>query len=321
MEDGRELVVVFGPCGNVGKELLPLLLEQRARLRLRLAYHQKKPDVTEEEGVECVQASFDSVEAVAVALQGNPDRIVFMLPTVVGIHPMTKNFVEAVKSACLSSLKQIVMVTECVPVSVVLQKTSFYREVSQVFREVANSGLPFTQLEPCCFLQDWLLFFGLLEFLKVGCPNDSTFSLAASPNRGVQWIDVRDVAEAVTSVLEQPPEKNVGRHFHLVGDPGRTVSECLVAVSTLLGHRIRYQQMPVEDAIALFKGLGMPEWMANDFPNIFRNLPAFLEGVDSSDLQGLLRNNRKPYSMEEFFAHYKQVFLDAYQAGQALKKD
>ena len=107
----KEKVLLFGPCGNVGRDLLPLL-EQMSDLEICLAYHHTKPSV-EKERISLVQVDLRQPETLTNALAvSSPTKIVFMLPTVSNTHPLVVNFVNALKSVSLPQLNHVIYISE-----------------------------------------------------------------------------------------------------------------------------------------------------------------------------------------------------------------
>jgi len=304
----QEYVYAFGCAGNVGKQLVPRLIAME-NLKIKFIYHNTEVtmgDVPAKCKIEeIVQGDLGSVESIKSILSGRSqeiDRILLIMPTIPTIHVIVDNFVEAMKGI---SVKQVIWIMECDPPQVLVEKSNFYATVPKAVAVMKNSGLPVTRLEPGCFFQNFLSFYGLLPVLQGG---QSEFSAPFPSNIPIQFVDVRDIAKAASVIIAKPPESYVGSHIRLVGD-SRTINDCVVAAGTVVGRKIHYKQVSESEFSDMLKALGFPDWMCADAPPIFHFHSGFCYGFDSSELSALLQVlGDKPSSLEGFFKDHAELF-------------
>lgn len=116
-----------------------------------------------------------------------------------------------------------------------------------------QSGLPSTIVAPVWFMENFLGP-SFAEGLRAG-----VLALALPPHQGLQMVPVADLAAFCARVLEWPDEF-LGRRIEVASDEV-TGEQAAALVSHVSGHKLRYEEVPLEVVRASNEDLGrMFEW-------------------------------------------------------------
>jgi uncharacterized protein YbjT (DUF2867 family) len=107
----------------------------------------------------------------------------------------------------------------------------------QIEEHLRSSGLPHTIVRPVFFMENWL---GSKERIAQG-----TLAQPLSPETHLQMIAVDDIGAFVAAAFEKPG-RWIGRTLDIAGDD-LSMNDIARAFSTIAGHEVRYQQMPLEE--------------------------------------------------------------------------
>ncbi|CAD7699698.1 unnamed protein product [Ostreobium quekettii] len=317
-----EKLLVFGPAGNVGRQILPHVI-CNPKFSVCLAYHRNKPAQCDDPGVESVQVSLEDLGSVKKALSWLPDRIVFMVNLAPGTLPMAQNFVAACR-AVSPSVKQIVYVSECDCDEYLRTETAFYKDQWDTVQCVLESGLPVTRIEPACFMQNIDSFFGVPNELAKGT---GTLTIGMETTTPLAWIDTRDIGEAVARVLERDAGQEVGKRYRLVGDYRSmgemaemlcgVLNECESKPKVPYPKRLVYEQNTMEELQRGMEEAGLEPDVAKDMAIVSATMheghfPIF--AVDNSEeLEGLLR--RPATRLQQYLKDNKGLWERSWASG------
>ncbi|CAD7699701.1 unnamed protein product [Ostreobium quekettii] len=317
-----EKLLVFGPAGNVGRQILPHVVGN-PKLDACLAYHKNRPPQCDEPGVESVQVSLLDLDSVKKALSWQPDRIVFMVNSEAATLPMGENFVAACK-AMSPNVKQIVYVSECDYDKYYRTDIAFYKDQIATVQHVLESGLPVTRIEPSCFMQNIGSWMGMKTELAKGT---GVVSIGIEPTTPLAWVDTRDIADVVARVLEKDVGQEVGKHYRLVGDC-RSMGEMTAMLSGVLKEcesepkvpypqRLVYKQTSREALTRAMEDAGMGADVASDLAKMMSTFHeghlAMLEMTSSEEMEGLL--GRPAIRLEQYLRDNKSLWESAWASG------
>jgi uncharacterized protein YbjT (DUF2867 family) len=235
MSCSEKTVLVLGATGRQGGATARHLLEKGWPVRV-LVRDPNKPaaQALRDEGADVVQGDFDDKESLSTAMRGVHGVFsvqAFGGPAVDGEVLQSKGIVDAAKSAGVQHLVY----------SSVQSAEDFARlggdtvkwDIEQYVR---SSGLPFTILRPCLFMDDLL-------GEQYGVPN-GVFSIAFETDVEVGLISSDDIGAFAALALEHP-EHWLGKTVEIAGDAPTPV-EIAAAISAALGQAIAYHQVPVD---------------------------------------------------------------------------
>jgi uncharacterized protein YbjT (DUF2867 family) len=241
-------VLVIGPTGTVGSQLLPLLAEQRTPVRALV--HAGGRAASRLTGVEVATGDLTDLSTLVQAMTGVQRVYLLTPPAPADLHvQMERNALDgAIKTGVVHVVKQSVhLAAPDAPVGIM---RSHFR-CEELLRA---SGLPFTILRPNSFMQNLLMFAPAIR---------QTGALAA-PAHGVRLslIDARDVAAVAAAVLTQHGHE--GATYQLTGPEALGFAELARQLTRAIGAPIAYADLPVDQSRARMRAAGMPEFLLQE---------------------------------------------------------
>jgi uncharacterized protein YbjT (DUF2867 family) len=241
-------VLVIGPTGTVGRQLLPLLAEQQTPVRALV--HANGGATSRLTGIEVATGDLTDPPTLVEAMTGVQRVYLLTPPAPADLHvQMERNALDAaVKTGVAHVVKQSVhLAARDAPVGIM---RSHFR-CEELLRA---SGLPFTILRPNSFMQNLLTF----------APGIRATGAFAAPAQGVRLslIDARDVAAAAAAVLTQPGHE--GATYQLTGPEALGFAELASQLTRAVGAPIAYAELPIAQARARMRAAGMPEFLLEE---------------------------------------------------------
>jgi uncharacterized protein YbjT (DUF2867 family) len=245
-------VLVIGPTGTVGSQLLPLLAEQRTPVRALVHANGAASRLS---GVEVATGDLTDPSTLVQAMTGVQRVYLLTPPAPADLHvQMERNALDAaVKTGVAHVVKQSVhLAAPDAPVGIM---RSHFR-CEELLRA---SGLPFTILRPNSFMQNLLTF----------APAIRATGVFAAPAQGVRLslIDARDVAAAAAAALTQPGHE--GATYQLTGPEALGFAELASQLTRAVRAPIAYAELPIAElpvaqARARMRATGMPEFLLEE---------------------------------------------------------
>ncbi len=283
------MILITGASGNVGREVL----EQAAaaHLTLRAAYTSVDKAKAAPAGVETVLMDYTTPDTIRAALKGI--ATVFLVgPPAQNVADLEGRFVSEAKRA---DVKRIVKL------SALGGRSAIFPGLHRASEEqIEASGIPYTFLRPNGFMQNFV------NYNAATIRTQNAF-YAAQGNGAVSHIDIRDVAAVAVKVLATSGHE--GKAYSLTGPEALNNTQVAEKLSRVLGHTIRYVDVPPEDFRKAMLSAGVPEWSANailDLQRMYREGGASM--VDPT-LERLL--GRSATSFEQFARDYASAFSAA----------
>jgi NAD(P)H dehydrogenase (quinone) len=161
-----------------------------------------------------------------------------------------------------------------------------------------GSGIKWVILRPGFFMQNT---FAQAASIK----NDSKIVLPFAADLPFAFIDVRDTGAVGARVLLDPAP-HVGKVYEFTGERSN-FAEFADVFSQVLGRRITYVAVTIEQAEQAMKGRGMPDWLITHQRTAAQ---VAAKGGLSAETSGLIRNitNRAPITTEQFVEDHKGMF-------------
>ena len=289
------MILVTGPNGNVGTELVKQLAGQSA-LAYRVAAH--SPDKIDRlYGVDVPRVKFDYADRATwgPALDGVTVLfLLFPLP-----HPRTAKqwMVPFVEAAATAGVGHIVYLS--VPGADTLPMVPHHA----VEKAIAASGVPNTILRAGFFAQN--LCRDITTHAVDIAAHDEIFVPAG---RGkTTFVDSRDVAEAAVTIMADPA-KHAGHAYLLTGPESLDYFEVAALFSADLGRPIRYANPSIPHFWARL--WSRVTWDTLSFMTIVYTLTRFGKNAPtSSDLERLL--GKPARTMATFIHDYRDRFTGA----------
>ena len=167
---------------------------------------------------------------------------------------------------------------------------------AQVNAELEASGLPYTSLRPTFYMQNTLA-------AAQSVASDGMIYMPFKDAK-VGMIDMRDVAETAAKILTT--EGHEGQTYVMTGPASISIRDVASGLSKALGKEVKYVNVPMEAAREAMIGMGMSEWLAEDFCEYFENHSTGVSDFTTNEVEKL--TGHPPRSYETFARDFAQYF-------------
>jgi uncharacterized protein YbjT (DUF2867 family) len=235
------MILITGASGNVGSELVKILIPQGAPFRAMVRSAEAARKIEAQAGVEIVLGDFNDPETIARALAGI-DRAFLLTPSSEQAEAQQSAFVELAGRAGrlhIVKLSQLAAAPD--------SPVRFLRYHAAVERTIRASGLPYTFLRPNLFKQ------GFLGFRHSIVAEGKFFAPAG--NARISVIDVRDIAAVAAVALTERDHE--GRIYDLTGPEALTHAEMANHLSDALGRRVAFEDASPDTLRGALIGVGL----------------------------------------------------------------
>ncbi|MEE9178689.1 MAG: SDR family oxidoreductase [Acidimicrobiia bacterium] len=247
-------ILVVGATGNVGSGVVASLVGKGADVR-GLAHSDEGATAVREAGAEAVVGELTDPGSLAGPFDGIDVAFI--------VTPGTENQVEiagnAIKAAKRAGVGRIVRSSAFVPEPAL--DTALGRQHHEIERLVESSGVPYTILKPTFFMQNIM---GAAQTVA----SDSVMYWPFGDGRA-GMIDVRDVVDVAVEVSTSHGHEGIT--YTLTGPASISMHDVAATFTKVLGKKIEYVDVPVEAAVQGMVGMGMPQFMADAFGELFPN--------------------------------------------------
>ena len=274
-------ILVTTPTGKVGQELVAIL--KQAGATLRLGAHSVEKTRAAFPGLEVVRLDHTDPATHAAAVQG-VDAVYLASP---GDFPSApeKALVDAAKKA---GVKKVVKLGA---MGVELSDNP----IRQVEEHVRASGLAFTFLHPTWFMQNFTTS-------MAGAVKSGTLAEPAGDKK-TAFIDARDIAAVAAKALLEPGHE--GKTYVLTGPELLSRAEVAQALSKELGRPVAYLPITDEQFRAAVKGFLTPSYLEL-LSRLYSVVRAGHTEVKTDAVQQLL--GRPPIAFAQFARDHRAVW-------------
>ncbi len=277
------MILITGPTGNVGSELVKLLRAEGARFRA--AFH--SPEKARASGVDAVVLDYARPDTLLPAFDGVETLFLLSPP---GAIPLEAAVLEPAKKA---GVRHIVKLSVW---GADKEGYAFARAHRAIEKQVESSGVPFTFLRPNGFMQTYLLFAATIKA-------QSAFYLPARDSR-YNIVDARDVAAVAAKVLREPGHE--GRAYPLAGPEALSNRDIAEKLSRALGRAVSYVDVTDEQFLAGAADSGMPKKLAEDVVDLQHH---YISGAFLGETPWVERiAGRQPGTFDRFARDYAEAF-------------
>jgi len=284
------MILITGATGTSGIEIVKLLSRSGVPCRVLVRNPEKTTRLSNFPGIEIVQGDMARPESLTPVLQGIAKALLCSSigPELVEVQG---SFVRAAKGA---GVRHIVKFSGMG--ADVHSEWRFLRWHAEVEREVENSGLAFTHLQPNQFMQVYLRF-------KETITSQGKF-YAASKDSRVSPVDVRDIAAVASAVLTGTGHE--GKTYVITGPEALTYAEVADRIAAAIGKKVTYVDVPLEAAKRALLDGGAPEWFAEGQMEQFRFRWQGKQSCVTSTIAEVAK--KKPTTFDEFTREYAPYF-------------
>lgn len=291
-------VVVTGATGNIGKELVKLLLAERKKVRA-IGRNPEKLKALAKIGADVFQGSLDDAAAMTTAFSGATAAFVMIPPnyTASDFRAYQNKVSEALATAVRKSKVKYVVHLSSMG-SHLGEKTG---PINGIFDSEARfNKIPdvnVVYLKPVFFMENHLANIGLMKSQGInGSP--------ARPDLKIPMIATRDVAAAAAALLLDP--RFTGKKTQeLLGAADYTMEEATRIFGKAIGKPdLKYVQFPYADAEKSLAGMGISPDVARLFVEMYRGMN---DGLIKPQ-EPRTKTNSTPTRLEDFAPGFAQIY-------------
>ncbi len=283
------MILVSGATGGIGGEVCRLLKEAGTPFRA-LCRKQDQVESLATKGIEAVRGDFDRPETLAAVMQGIDTMFLITPPTQQQVAQETAA-IDAAKDAGVGRIVKI-----SASDGNVRSPVPWARAHALIDHHLRASGIGWTILKPTAFMQNFLWFKD---------PITRGFLPQVAGKGSVSWVDTRDVARVAATVLTQ--DGHEGATYFLTGPETLDMKEAAARLSKVLGHKVRYLDLPSPLFWGLLRLTGNSGWMAKGLVVQFADVVAGHHDIDPTfEIERL--TGKPPHDFTDFLLHHRAQF-------------
>jgi len=284
------MILITGATGRNGQELVRQLSALGQRVRA-LVLNPVKAAHLQGPNVELAAGDFNQPETLEVALQG-VEKAFLLTPVAERFVPWQRRFIEAAQRARVKHLVKFSgLGADSRSDSELLR---LHAETDGVLR---NSGVPFTILQPNSFHQNML---SLADTIKT---QDKFYW--PLKNARQSSVDIRDINAVAATVFTSSGHE--GKTYVLTGPEALTFHQVADQLSSVLGRKIAYIDVPIGAAVEGMRKSGMPEWDARVVGGLLEYFASGAAATVTDTIPSLL--GRPAISFAQFAKDHRAAFL------------
>jgi len=285
------VILITGATGNNGQELIRQLtaMGQRVRVLIRKPAEAAKLDGS---NIEVAAGDFDKPETLEAALQG-VEKAFLLTPVAERFVQWQKDFIEAAQRAKIKHLVKFSgMGADSHSPSGLLK---FHAETDDILR---NSGVPFTILQPNSFHQNVLSFANTIKVQGV--------FYWPLKNASQSTVDIRDISAVAAKVFTSSGHE--GKSYVITGPEALTFQQVAEKLSSVLGRKIQYVDVPISAAADGMRKSGMPDWNVQAVSDLLAYFATGAAATVTDIVPRLL--GRPATSFEQFVKDHRAAFIN-----------
>jgi len=282
-------ILVTGATGTIGSFVCEQLKEVNADF-IALVRSEEKAKPLNKKGINTVIGDFSDVASLENALTGI-DRVFLLSVTSPESPKLQGNLIKIAKE---KGIKHIIKVSALG--TSLDSKFGIGRYHAMTEKDIRESGIPFTFLQPHSFMQN-------LIFESAAIKEQSTIYAPMGDGK-IGMVDARDIAAVAVKALTE--EGHEGKTYVLTGPEAISYYDIANVLTRVLGKEIKY--VPVTSEVA-HKGMldsGMPEWLADDLTGLNLVFAAGKASDISPDVEEV--TGRKAHSIKDFVSDFVYLF-------------
>lgn len=279
------MILITGATGNIGRELIPLLLETGQPIRVLVRDERKVAHLDA-----CVERSagdLDKPETLASAVKGVEQLFLVTYETQQDI-----NIIEAAKQA---GVQHIVKLSTLEATEHKIQVGKWHYEREELIRAC---GRDWTFLRPGMFMSN------SIEWWAESIKGQNSVFFPGGKKGKVAPVDPRDVARVAVTALTQPGHH--GQAYELTGSELFTIGEMVQVISRVLGKPIQYVDIPPIAAKLFMLKTGMDKTLVNALMEMLKSLRRNEGAVVTDTVQRI--TGHPPRTFEEWCREHIKAF-------------
>lgn len=276
-------ILVTGATGNVGAEVVRLLLERGERVRGAVL----AGDTRLHAGAEPAVFDFEDPTTFGAALVG-VDRVFLMRPPHMSDASAFEPFLAAMRER---GVRQVVFL------SLVGVERNPVVPHHAIEKRLKASGLGWTMIRPSFFMQN-------LSTTHLADIRDHGEIVVPAGGGRTSFIDVRDIAEA--AVVALTGTGHLGKAYAITGSEALTYDDCATIIAEESGRPVRYRRVSGREFARHMSALGHPRGFITVMRGIYLVARLRMAATVTDELRTLI--GREPTSFRTFAADNAALF-------------
>ena len=285
------MILITGATGNNGQELIRQLSALGHRIRALV----RKPAEAAKLGgsnIEVAPGDFDLPETLESALQG-VEKAFLLTPVAERFVQWQKGFIEAAQRAKIQHLVKFSgMGAHARSASELLK---LHAETDEILR---SSGVPFTILQPNSFHQNML---SSADTIKA----QGVFYWPLK-HASQSTVNIRDISAVAAKVFTSSGHE--GKTYVITGPEALTFQQAAEKLSSVLGRKIQYVDVPISAAADGMRNSGMPDWNVHAVSDLLAYFATGAAATVTDTVRRLL--GRPARSFEQFVKDHRAAFMN-----------
>ncbi len=282
-------ILVTGATGTIGSFVCEQLKAVNADFTA-LVRSEEKAKTLNEKGIKTVIGDFSDIASLKKAIEGI-DKVFLLSVTSPESPKLQGNLVRVAKE---KGVKQIVKVSALG--TSLDSKFGIGRYHAMTEKDIRESGVPYTFLQPHSFMQNLIFDSGTIK--------EQGAIYAPMADGKIGMVDARDIAAVAVKALTENGHE--GKTYVLTGPKAISYNDIAKTFSKALGKEIKYVPVSSEDAHKGMIDSGMPKWLADDLTGLNKVFAAGHASDVSPDVEKV--TGRKAHSIEDFVNDFKEFF-------------
>jgi uncharacterized protein YbjT (DUF2867 family) len=282
------MILLTGVTGKIGGETARQLVAKGASLRALVRDEAKAADL-KAAGVELVVGDIADADTVRQAMDG-VDKAFLLLPNGEHQEAWEKQFTDLAVAAGVKHLVKMSSMEAVADAETPIPQAHWASE-----EHIRASGLDWTIIKPNFFMQNLLGSAGSIKekrkfFLPMG-------------NGTTGMADARDIGAVCAEVLTG--SGHVGKSYEITGPEVLTFFDAADRFSEVLGEKVEYVPLPMEQFREKMTGLLQP-WHLNAVCELFREIAEMGLDHTTSTFKELI--GREPISLKQFVEDHVALY-------------
>ena len=238
--------------------------------------------------VEVTEVDYQRPATLGAAM-AKAEKLMLISPYTSDQVQLARNIVEEAKK---NGIRQIVVLSgfnvEDEP------KIDIGRKLYEQEQIVVASGIPYTFLRACSFMQNFINYYGPQP--------DGNIYLPVGGSR-MNFVDARDIARVAVKALTEPGHEN---QIYRLATVVHTVAEAAQVLAEATGKTIHYVDVPAEALQSGMAQAGVPEWMIGENLELFAAAKAGAYEKTAPDFETV--TGTKPISFQQFARDHQAAY-------------
>lgn len=286
------MILISGATGGIGGEICRLLARTGTPFRA-MGRQAAQVEAFRKDGTDAVLGDFDRPDTLPAAMQGI-DTLFLITP------PTPRQFAQetaAIDAARDAGVRRIVKLSASD--ANVRSTVPWARTHARIDHHLRASGVEWTILKPTAFMQNFLWF---KDAIAKG------FLPQVAGSGSVSWVDTRDVARVAATVLGQ--EGHARATYFLTGPETLDMKAAAGRLAEVVGHKVRYLDLPNPLFAALLRATGNSRWMTKGLVVQFADVVAGHHDIDPTfEIERL--TGTPPHDFTAFVRDHRDQFVAA----------